>query len=85
MTSVQRMQDALTEAALAMNAEMGVKEVDAGPSGVVISEKEYLFLNAVFAEYTEKFATTSREFSLFSSPGVDFVHTGPCQQASDQK
>lgn len=85
MTSVQWIQDTLTEAALAMNTEMDEKKIEPGPSGVVISEKEYAFLNAVFAEYTEKFATTSREFSLFSSQEVDFIHPSPCQQASDQK
>lgn len=85
MTSVRWIQETLTEAALAMNAEMGDTKVDASPSAVVVSEKEYVFLNAVFAEYTEKFATTSREFSLFSRQDVDFTHTVPCQQASDQK
>ena len=85
MTSVRWIQDTLTEAALAMNTEMEVDEIEAGPSSVVISEKEYAFLNAVFGEYTEKVASTSKDFSLFSSDKVDvFQLSSSCPQVSDQ-
>lgn len=84
MTSVRWIQDTLTEAALAMNVEMGETEVQPGPSSVVISDKEYIFLNAVFMEYMEKLNSTSSDFSLFSSPGVDVFGLSPCRQDSER-
>lgn len=85
MTSVRWIQDTLTEAALAMNTEMEEPEVQPGPSSVVVSDKEYAFLNAVFAEYVEKVTSTSREFSLFSSQHVDKFRLSSCQEASEQE
>ncbi|CAM9709542.1 unnamed protein product [Ectocarpus sp. 6 AP-2014] len=86
MTSVRCMQDTLTEAGLAMNAEMEGVCVDAAPSSVVVSEKEYAFLNAVFAEYVARLARTSEEFSLFSSDTVDVfgLSASACLQDSGQ-
>lgn len=84
MTSVGWIQDTLTEAALAMNTELEETEVQQGPSSVIVSNKEYKFLNAVFAEYMEKMTSTSREFSLFSSQKVDKLCLLPYPKVSDQ-
>ena len=84
MESVQCIQHTLTEAGLAMNADMDGVCVDAAPSSVVVSEKEYAFLNAVFAEYVANFARTSEEFSLFSSDTVDVFNLSGCLQDSGQ-
>lgn len=84
MESVQRMQDTLTEAGLEMNAEIGGRDVGPPPSSVVVSEKEYVFLNAVFSEYVANLACTSEDFSLFSRDTVDVFRFSPCLQVSGQ-
>jgi len=86
LTSVQWMQDTLTEAALAMNTEIEGGEVGPGPESVVVSAKEYALLNAVFVAYTERVAPTSAEFSLFSSGDVETtLHLAQCQSGKDAK
>lgn len=86
LTSVQWMQDTLTEAALAMNKEIAADPIGPGPESVVVSAKEYTLLNAVFAAYTERVASTSAEFSLFSSDDISTtLHVAQCQSARDAK
>lgn len=78
MTSVRSMQDTLTEAALAMNAELNDPGIKPAPSSIVVSEKEYTFLNAVFGEYLAQVTGMSEQFSLFSSDRV-----APCPRDSE--
>lgn len=91
ITSVQWIQDTLTEAALAMKTEIdGGGGVGPGPESVVVSAKEYTFLNAVFVAYTEllgaQASQASKEFSLFSSGNVSTtLQLAQCQPARDEK
>ena len=83
MTSVRSIQDTLTEAALAMNTELDGPKIKPAPCSLVVSEKEYTFLNAVFGEYMAQVTGTSEQFSLFSSDRVDVLGTAPCPQDSE--
>lgn len=87
-TCINTMQQSLTAAAREMSVEME-SEDSAGPGvfpeEIVITGKEYAFLNAVFIEYTENITSTSREFSLFSSHRVDQFPTPSCLQDSDTR
>lgn len=63
MTSIQETQRALKEAAQSMKMELETEDVHV-PNNVLVTAKEYVFLNVIFEEYTD--TITSREFSLFS-------------------
>ena len=82
MTSVRWMQATLTEAAMSMNTEIDEGHIKPAPSSVVVSEKEYAFLNAVFGEYVANLTSTSEQFSLFSSGRVDVFRIESCPQDS---
>lgn len=86
------MQDSLTAAAKEMKFEIEASETDdhtrSIPEEVVISGKEYAFLNSVFREYTKDVMSTpesSDGFSLFSRTSVDPFPLEPCLQDSAMK
>lgn len=65
MESIERVQDSLTKAAKKM--KMGLEDetrLPSAPETVIVTAKEYLFLNAVFQEYTKD---SSETYSLFCS------------------
>ncbi len=71
--SISKMQESLIESGTVMNAD--IDETDATgdtqfPSEVVITLKEYRFLNAVFLEYISERHGSSDDFSLFSRSNV---------------
>lgn len=77
--SIKKMQESLIESGKAMNAEMGDTDMDGDaqfPTEVVITTKEYRFLNAVFLEYMTSNQGSSEAFSLFSQSSV-YPLTGP--------
>ena len=77
MESIQNIQESLTGAARAMNQGLAEELGDPHfPDTIVVTAKEYAFLNAVFQEYT---TDSSKEFSLFSSPSDICAGARPCQ------
>ena len=68
MESIQTMQESLTEAAKSMKCDLEETPttLKVFPDTIVVTGKEYTFLNAVFQEYTD--SISSRDYSLFCSP-----------------
>ena len=68
MNSIERVQDSLTKAAKKMKMDTDESRLPCFPDTVVVTAKEYLFLNAVLQEYTKTFTQdSSGNYSLFSS------------------
>lgn len=69
MDSIQKLQKSLTTAAERMKGDLGVEnqENEIFPQTLVVTVKEYAFLNAVFQEYTTSILDSSENFSLFST------------------
>lgn len=70
MKAIQNIQESLTSAGCAMNQDLGVDVNDNNfPQTLVVTEKEYTFLNAVFEEHTSSILSedSSKDFSLFCS------------------
>lgn len=68
MESIERVQDSLTKAAKKINKDFQDEGLPNPPETVVITAKEYAFLNAVFQEYVTSTQNTSENYSLFCSP-----------------
>lgn len=66
MESIQNIQESLTRAARTMKQDLEESTLPRFPDTMVVTAKEYAFLNAVFQEYTS--SDSSKEFSLFCSP-----------------
>lgn len=68
MDSIQKIQKTLTTAAEHMKEDLGnIESISiAPPQTLVVTAKEYAFLNAVFQEYTASIVDSSQDFSLFS-------------------
>lgn len=71
--SIEKMQESLIESGRAMNEEIDETDMTGDtkfPSEVVITLKEYRFLNALFLEYMSNTHGSSEDFSLFSQSNV---------------
>lgn len=72
MESIQNIQESLTAAAKTMKQDLEEATVPHFPDTMVVTTKEYAFLNAVFQKYTATVLPvpppSSTEFSLFCSP-----------------
>lgn len=70
MASIRNIQRVLRSAAEKMNEDLESPNQDSRPlfpDTVVVTAKEYAFLNAVFQEYTETVVNSSKSYSLFCS------------------
>ena len=65
MKHINDIQDCLNETGNIMRIELDKNEELVQDDLVVVTKKEYLFLNAVFQEYSE--LLTSKDFSIFSN------------------
>ena len=81
MESIRNTQESLTNAARAMSMDTKKQEDPHFPETMVVTVKEYKFLNAVFEEYTTK--THSSEFSLFYSPSDICAEARSCQDSAE--
>ena len=85
MNAIQKIQESLTSAAESMNVgNQDLGNVDnTFPQTLVVTEKEYAFLNAVFQEYTSSILSedSSKDFSLFCS--TSDICTGARQSCQD--
>lgn len=67
MESINTIQESLTKAATAMKSDIDLDNLELRfPETVVVTAKEYAFLNTVFEEYTK--GISSKDYSLFCSP-----------------
>ena len=64
--SINDIQNSLIEAGNEMKIDLETNNELVNDEPVIVTNKEYRLLNAVFQEYSDKF--TSNEFSLFSNP-----------------
>lgn len=81
MKSIQAIQESLTTAAAAMKQDLDVSFNF--PHTVVVTDKEYEFLNAIFLEYTS--SISSKDFSLFCSPSDICAEARPSCQDNAEK
>lgn len=80
MESIRLMQDSLTKAATSMKLDLDTLDTQhLFPDTVVVTAKEYAFLNAVFHDYIEVFSGASKNYSLFSSATDICSAARPCQ------
>lgn len=67
--SLQTIQESLSKAAKSMKCDLDLEDTNnlkVFPDTIVVTGKEYAFLNAVFQEYTD--SISSQDYSLFCSP-----------------
>ena len=82
MESLRSIQESLIKTGSVMKLELSTEvTVDTFPKEIIVTEKEYKLLNAVFLEYMTV-QSTSQEYSLFSSqsvytPNNDKENVGP--------
>ena len=84
MKAIQNIQESLTNAGSAMNQDLGIN-MNNFPKTLVVTEKEYAFLNAVFQEHTSSIFSedSSKDFSLFCS-GNDICAGARCQDNGEK-
>lgn len=86
--SVNAIQDSLTRAAISIKADIDTDTPDdeehtVFPDKIVVTAKEYAFLNAVFKEYT-RIVVSSQDFSLFCTPSdICGVARHSCQENAE--
>jgi len=86
MESLQNIQESLTKAAKRMKLDLDETTVPRFPDTMVVTVKEYEFLNAVFQEYiTITLPPSSKEFSLFcSSSDICAEARSQCQDNAEK-
>lgn len=86
MKAIQQIQESLTIAGEAMNQDLEEDFNQDFPQTLVVTEKEYAFLNAVFQEYTSSILSedSSKDFSLFCSTSDICTGARPCQDNAEK-
>lgn len=89
MKSIQTIQESLTSAAISMRQDLDddPSQKDYFPHTILVTAKEYAFLNAVFQEYTNSMTSknnSSKDFSLFSATSDICASSRPCQDNAEK-
>ena len=86
MKAIQKIQESLTSAGESMNQDLGNVD-NTFPQTLVVTAREYAFLNAVFQEYTSSILPedSSKDFSLFcSTSDICTVAQQSCQDNAEK-